>query len=40
MASMGLNDVFDDGQTQAGSTLLARSGFVHAVKAFENTWQV
>ena len=37
---MGLNNMFDDGQAQAGPTLLARAGFVHAIETFENTRQI
>src|SRR5947207_12847650 len=39
-AAHGLDQVFDDGQPQAGPAQLAGTGLVHAVEALENTGQV
>ena len=33
-AAVALDDVFDDGEAEAGAALIARAGFVHAVEAF------
>ena len=37
LAAMRLDDMFDDGQPQPRAALLARAGFVHAVKTLEQT---
>src|SRR5438874_397550 len=36
LAAMRLDDMFDDGQPQPRAALLARAGFVHAVKTLEH----
>src|SRR5207253_2477969 len=38
-SSVGLNDVFDDRQAEAGPALFARACLVHAIKALENSFQ-
>ena len=40
MAPMGLNNVFDNGQTEPGTAEFAAAGFVHPVKSFEKPRQV
>ena len=35
VAAKGLNDVFDDGETEPGAAELAAAGFVHPVKLLE-----
>ena len=36
---MSLDDVFDDGEAEAGAALLARTRFVHAIKSFEDAFE-
>ncbi len=36
---MGLDEVFDDGEAEAGAALLAGSGFVHPVEALEDAFE-
>src|SRR5262245_58538511 len=38
-AAVALDNVFDDGETEAGAALFTRAGFVHAIEAFEDAFQ-
>src|ERR1041385_2720791 len=38
-ASLGLDEVFDDGEAKAGAALLARARFVHTIKAFKDAFE-
>ena len=40
MTAMRLGNVFDDRQTQTGSTHVAAAGFVHPVEPLEYPWQM
>ena len=40
LATVGLNNVLDDRQPQAGTTLLAAAGFVDPIESFEQTRQM
>lgn len=37
-ASMGENDVFDDGEAEAGAASVAGAVFMNAIKAVEDKW--
>ena len=39
-ATMGLHQMLDDRQPQAGPTELTRAGFIHPVEAFGDAWQI
>ena len=38
-AAVALDDVLDNGESEAGAALLARAGLVHAVEALENAFE-